>query len=643
MKKSIKNLAFLLLAGLTFCFAACKTESGEESSADTTAPAKVTNLTATAKDRSVRLTWTDAVDTDKDLYGYEVTWTSATESRAATALSSNSMVVAQGVDGVIVRNLTNGTEYTFSVKTLDTSFNKSEEVTTKATPVENPSLDTMKIALSASEAKSNTTVTVTANITTGGTVKKVVCKQDGSINPVALLADTEATVGTVDKIDDTRWTFTITATDETANGTYTVAAIDSDGREETEQIVINNFDFTGPLKATGVTRTYSANASTITLNWTNPTDEDFDHIELCYTTTDSTSTSEKSTVENITSGTKTFTGIDPTKTYYTFYFVSVDKLGNKTPEKKYMVNVNNSAAQIVSDRFVKVDGATITGANNENTYRGKFRENTTVTLSDFYIGKYELTQKEYKEVMQGQTVTVDGIEYTLAAEPSYCTANSTEYALDIASLGEKQENRPVENVTWYDAVYYCNARSEQEDLTCAYTITVQTVKDGHITEADVTFVDNANGYRLPTVEESEYAARGGDTNADEWNYTFSGATTASECKYTDFRNSGLDAVGWYCYNNVTGTTGIHEVTTNASGMGTHEVGKKAANRLGLYDMSGNVYEWSNDRVSDSIPFFYMCGGSWNNDANESAVGYFTNRNAALHVSYIGFRVACSAN
>jgi formylglycine-generating enzyme required for sulfatase activity len=478
---------------------------------DTTAPASVTNLVASAKDKSVLLTWTDAVDTDNDIYGYEVSWTSDTASRAVTALEANSMVVAQGVCGAIVRNLTNGTEYTFTVKTLDTSFNKSAEATATATPVENPSTDVLKIDLSVPETKSNTSVTVTANITTAGTVKKVVYKKDGSINPAKLLADSDAIEATADASDNTKCTFTISATDETSNGTYTVAAIDSDGREEIEQIAINNFDFTAPAKPKVASGVYSSDTSSITLNWTNPDDEDFDHVEIYYTTTDANGTSEKSTVESVTEANKTYSNIDAEKSYYTFYLASVDKLENKSGETTYTVRVNTPASDIPG--FVKVPAASITGTETWTPSSETFVSGHALEIASFYMCDHEVTQSEFETIM--------------GTNPSTATADGT------------AGNNPVNYVNWYAAIAYCNKLSVKEGLTPCYTISDITdwenlayssiPTSGNSTWNKATCDFTANGYRLPTEAEWEWAARGGE------NYTYAGSNT-------------IDDVAWYTGN-----------------------------------------------------------------------------------------------
>ncbi len=144
----------------------------------------------------------------------------------------------------------------------------------------------------------------------------------------------------------------------------------------------------------------------------------------------------------------------------------------------------------------------------------------SVTVSDFYIGKYEVTQTEWKEVMGNN--------------PSF----------------RKGDNFPVEKVSWYDAVEFCNKKSRAKGLTPCYTGSGK----------NITCNFNANGYRLPTEAEWEYAARGGNKSKG---YTYSGSNT-------------IGNVAWY---------------NNNSGITTHPVGKKHPNELGIYDMSGNVFEW----------------------------------------------------
>ncbi len=163
-------------------------------------------------------------------------------------------------------------------------------------------------------------------------------------------------------------------------------------------------------------------------------------------------------------------------------------------------------------------------------------------------------------------------------------------------------------------------------------------------------------YRLPTEAEWEFAARGGDPSKPDWNYLFSGHATADGVSYSNTKNSGMDSVGWYWYNTGNnGVTGDSTPTSETQGYGTHEIGKKEHNLLGIYDMSGNVWEWCYDRYADSVGTGNLTdpsgpssgytrvlrGGSWLSGAEGCSVCIRGNGDPDGRCEDLGFRLVRS--
>ena len=257
--------------------------------------------------------------------------------------------------------------------------------------------------------------------------------------------------------------------------------------------------------------------------------------------------------------------------------VVLDSCRNNTGDRTYRVN----GVSFTMKPIAAVQGAVL-GDNSRSD-----NKEHSVSLSAYYIGQMEVTQELWRAVM--------------GSNPSEFTDSA---------------KNPVEQVSWYDCVEFCNELTAEimGEEHCVYTIR------GYSVIADF----RQKGFRLPTEVEWEYAAMG-----DRY-HTYAGTNN----------DASLKDYAWYNSN---------------SGYTTHEVGQKEANGYGIYDMSGNVWEWcwdwygsvsggqSDPKGADSGFLRVIRGGSWEDDAYHAARAYRVYCSPDNRIFDLGFRVAMSKN
>ena len=265
---------------------------------------------------------------------------------------------------------------------------------------------------------------------------------------------------------------------------------------------------------------------------------------------------------------------------------AVDKDGQKMDW-----SVVHSLDVVVPQGFVHVAGGTFQMGSTDSDAELDENPVHSVTVDSFYMAETELTFDQYD---------------------AYCTAMGISKPSD-SDWG--RGSRPAIYVSRYDAAKYSNWLSEQEGLTLAY----------EINGTSVSWNQSANGYRLPTEAEWEYAARGGSQSQG---YKYAGSDNVSE-------------VGWYSGN---------------SESKTHPVKGKKANELGLYDMSGNVVEWcwdwygsyssgeqTNPVGPSSGSYRVLRGGGWNSFSRNLRVAYRIYYSPDGRYSNYGFRLVRPAD
>lgn len=225
-------------------------------------------------------------------------------------------------------------------------------------------------------------------------------------------------------------------------------------------------------------------------------------------------------------------------------------------------NIKISISSTINDQMVEIPSGEIELRDDRT------KQKWIVQVNPFLLGKFPVTQELYFDITKEEPSTIKGNKY------------------------------PVETITWKDAVIFCNKLSIQTGLNPCYEFSDEN--------EEITFDKTANGFRLPTEGEWEYACKAGKSGV---------------------RYGELNKIAWYKDN---------------SSMTSHIVGQKEPNSWGLYDMLGNVWEWCSDIYDETVYGSYRIfrGGGWA-DEERSVMATTRRRSHPLKfkIDDLGFRIA----
>ena len=255
-------------------------------------------------------------------------------------------------------------------------------------------------------------------------------------------------------------------------------------------------------------------------------------------------------------------------------------LGELAPEKVFAATSTPATPRLTKEGMVFVEGGTLPGAS-ELSGKG---------VKSFFIGRTEVTWLEWKQV----------------------SSWASEHGYDIGNIGKgTADNHPAQMINWYDCIKWCNAKSEMEGLVPVYTLNGTTYKIG---ESVPKVNTESDGYRLPSEEEWEWAARGG---VESHSYKYSGSDDLHEVAwyYKNSKGAEVDLGSIILKKYADWTAERKELLL---GCGSYPVDQKGGNELGLKDMSGNVQEWC---WNFNGAGHCIRGGSWTNTADSCSLFY----------------------